>query len=124
MAGDLLLKHFAASCKNLIRKSDMLARYGGDEFVGIFFNCSQEKLRKRIDGHLKLLSENPIAYRNKPIICSYSYGIALFGDEGTTLSELFKIADDRMYENKIRYKLGFDFIETFESQSINPILLE
>ena len=124
MAGDLLLKHFAASCKSLIRKSDMLARYGGDEFVGIFFNCSQEKLRKRIDGHLKILNENPISYRNKPIICSYSYGIALFGDEGTTLNELFKIADDRMYENKLRYKLGFDFIETFESQNVNPLLLE
>jgi len=124
MAGDALLKHFAASCKSLIRKSDMLARYGGDEFVGIFFNCSQEKLRKRIDGHLKLLSDNPITYRNKPIICSYSYGIALFGDEGTTLSELFKIADDRMYENKMRYKLGFDFIGTFESQKVNPLLLE
>ena len=124
MAGDALLKHFAASCKNLIRKSDMLARYGGDEFVGIFFNCSQEKLRKRIDGHLKHLSENPIIYRNKPIICSYSYGIALFGEEGTTLNELFKIADDRMYENKMRYKLGFDFIETFETHKINPLLLE
>ncbi len=119
MAGDVLLKHFASSCKNLIRKSDILARYGGDEFVGIFYNCSQEKLRKRIDGHLKHLSENPISYRNKPIICSYSYGIALFGEEGSTLNELFKIADDRMYENKIRYKLGFDFIETFESQKIN-----
>lgn len=121
MAGDILLKHFATSCKNLIRKSDMLARYGGDEFVGIFFNCTQEKLRKRIDGHLKHLSENPVFYRNESIICSYSYGIALFGEEGTTLSELFRNADDRMYENKIRYKLGFDFIKTFE---MNPLQLE
>ncbi len=124
MAGDQLLKHFAASCKNLIRKSDMLARYGGDEFVGIFFNCSQDKLRKRIDGHLKHLNENPISYRNKPIICSYSYGIALFGDEGSTLSELFKIADDRMYENKLRYKLGFDFIEAFEAQKNNVLQID
>ncbi len=121
MAGDMLLKHFAESCKNLIRKSDMLARYGGDEFVGIFYNCSQDKLRKRIDGHLKHLSENPITFRNKPIICSYSYGISLFGEEGKSLTELFKIADDRMYENKLRYKLGFDFIETFELQKINPL---
>lgn len=124
MAGDLLLKHFASSCKNLIRKSDLLARYGGDEFVGIFFNCSQEKLRKRIDSHLKLLSENPILYRDEPIICSYSYGIALFEEEGSTLSELFRIADDRMYENKIRYKLGFDFIKTFEPHKNSPLQLD
>lgn len=124
MAGDLLLKHFASSCKNLIRKSDMLARYGGDEFVGIFFNCSQEKLRKRIDSHLKHLSENPVFYRSKSFICSYSYGIAMFGEEGSSLSELFRIADDRMYENKIRYKLGFDFIKTFEPSKIKPLQID
>jgi len=119
MAGDLLLKHFATTCKNLIRKSDVLARYGGDEFVGLFFNCSQGKLRKKIDGHLKYLNENPIFYKNKTIICSYSYGIAQFNEDGTTLGELFKVADDRMYENKMRYKLGFDFIEMFEPSRRN-----
>ena len=114
MAGDTILRFFADSCKMLIRKSDILARYGGDEFVGIFYNCSQDKLRKRIDSHLKQLSENPIHLGKKTFTCSYSYGIAAFGDEGVTLNELFKVADDRMYENKIRYKLGFDFISAFD----------
>lgn len=114
MAGDEVLKHFAQSCKNLIRKSDIIARYGGDEFVGIVFNCSQDKLRKRIDEHLKYLNDNPIKVKEHPVICSYSYGIASFGEDGYTLNELFKTADDRMYENKIRYKLGFDFINTVQ----------
>lgn len=114
IAGDELLKYFSESCRKLIRKSDILARYGGDEFVGIFFNCSQERLRRRIDGHLKHMSDNPITIKNKELTCSYSYGISVFGDEGSSLHELFKVADDRMYENKIRYKLGFDFINTFD----------
>ncbi len=114
MAGDTILRYFADSCKMLMRKSDILARYGGDEFVGIFYNCGQDKLRKRIDSHLKQLSENPIHLGKKTFTCSYSYGIASFGDEGVTLNELFKVADDRMYENKIRYKLGFDFISAFD----------
>jgi len=122
IAGDELLKYFSESCRKLIRKSDILARYGGDEFVGIFFNCSQERLRRRIDGHLKHMRDNPIAIKNKSLICSYSYGISVFGDEGKTLHELFKVADDRMYENKIRYKLGFDFIDTFDISKSSSII--
>jgi len=115
IAGDALLKYFSESCRNLIRKSDILARYGGDEFVGIFYNCSQEKLRRRIDGHLKALHDTPLHHKGRDIVCSYSYGISEFGSDGMDLGELFKIADDRMYQNKIRYKLGFDFIEAYES---------
>ncbi len=115
IAGDALLKYFSESCRNLIRKSDILARYGGDEFVGIFYNCSQEKLRRRIDGHLKSLHDTPLHHKGRDIVCSYSYGISEFGSDGMDLGELFKIADDRMYQNKIRYKLGFDFIEAYES---------
>lgn len=118
IAGDELLKYFSDSCKALIRKSDILARYGGDEFVGIFFNCSKDRLRKRIDGHLKHLMENPITINDRKFVCSYSYGISSFGEEGMTLNELFRVADDRMYQNKIRYKLGFDFIEAFDSGNV------
>lgn len=114
MAGDEVLKYFSESCRKLIRKSDILARYGGDEFVGIFFNCSQEKLRKRIDEHLKILNDNPLKVKSHSIECTYSYGISMFGEDGNTLNELFKTADDRMYQNKIRHKLGFDFINTVE----------
>lgn len=115
IAGDALLRYFSESCRSLIRKSDILARYGGDEFVGIFYNCSQEKLRRRIDGHLKQLFDMPLKHKEREIVCSYSYGISEFGNDGMDLGELFKIADDRMYQNKIRYKLGFDFIEAYES---------
>ncbi len=114
IAGDEVLKFFSKSCKSLIRKSDVLARYGGDEFVGLFFNCNIDKLRRRIDGHLKYLDENPIRFHDEAFKCSYSYGISAFGQDGHTLEELFKVADDRMYQNKLRFKLGFDFIHTFE----------
>ena len=115
IAGDELLKYFSKSCSSLIRKSDLLARYGGDEFVGIFYNCSKEKLRKKIDSHLKALMEQPYLFGGKPFTCSYSYGISTYGEDGTTLSELFRVADDRMYQNKIRYKLGFDFLDVFDT---------
>ncbi|OJV63014.1 MAG: hypothetical protein BGO41_09930 [Clostridiales bacterium 38-18] len=115
IAGDELLKYFSQSSRSLIRKSDLLARYGGDEFVGIFYNCSREKLRKKIDTHLKSLMEQPYSFGGKPFVCSYSYGISTYGEDGTTLSELFRVADDRMYQNKIRYKLGFDFLDAFDT---------
>ena len=114
IVGDYLLRHFSDSCKKLMRKSDILARYGGDEFVGIFFNSTVDNLKHKIDGHLKTLMLNPMEYDHKRIVCSYSYGIATFDVDGKTLNELFRVADDRMYANKIRYKLGFDFIDAVE----------
>lgn len=114
IVGDRLLRYFSDSCKELMRKSDILARYGGDEFVGIFFNSTVENLKHKIDGHLKYLTQHPMAYEEMQIVCSYSYGIATFKEDGTTLNELFRVADDRMYANKIRYKLGFDFIDAVE----------
>jgi len=71
-------------------------------------------LKHKIDGHLKYLTQHPMAYEEMQIVCSYSYGIATFKEDGTTLNELFRVADDRMYANKIRYKLGFDFIDAVE----------
>ena len=36
--GDEFIKSFVNKLKKSIRNSDVLARYGGDEFVGVFFN--------------------------------------------------------------------------------------
>ncbi|HAS73811.1 MAG TPA: hypothetical protein DCS67_06670, partial [Clostridiales bacterium UBA8960] len=114
MIGDEVLRYFAESCKKLLRKSDIIARYGGDEFVAVIFNSNPEKLRKRLDEHLKMLNDNPMKIKTHSIVCTYSYGISSFGEDGYTLNELFRIADDKMYQNKIRHKLGFDFINAVE----------
>lgn len=109
IAGDLALKYFAKNCIQIIRKSDVLARYGGDEFIGIFLNSNKDLLNKRLKEYLDYLKENPLRIEEKEIFCSFSYGIAAFAEDGTNLSDLVKAADKRMYEFKRNYKSKINY---------------
>lgn len=104
VSGDLVLQFFARNASQIIRKSDILARYGGDEFVGIFLNSNKYLMQKRLDEYLFYLENNFINIDNNKIKCSFSYGISTFLDDGTNIKDLIKAADRRMYEFKNKYK--------------------
>ena len=103
-AGDLLLKHFADHLKNAARKSDLLSRYGGDEFVGVFFQASMEQIQEKMLGLLSELESKPLEIEDVRVECSFSYGIASFQQDGETLQDLVRVADARMYRFKNAYK--------------------
>lgn len=104
IAGDLILNHFAKNCSKMIRKSDILARYGGDEFIGIFLNSDRERLKLRLDEYLSYLENDPVYIDDNPLICTFSYGIATFKEDGSNLMKLIKNADKKMYDFKRSYK--------------------
>ena len=104
IAGDIILNHFAKNCSKIIRKSDVLARYGGDEFIGIFLNSDREKLKLRLDEYLFYLENNPAYIDKVPLICTFSYGIATFKEDGSNFMKLIKNADKKMYDFKQSYK--------------------
>lgn len=96
--GDVLLKNAADLMKNGCRSSDILARIGGDEFVILLPNTELEAadaLMKRIQNTAKKLDMSPI-------IVSFSYGIATKYVSSTSISEIFKIAEDYMYRSKLK----------------------
>jgi len=89
--GDKVLKHFVESIKNNIRKTDYVIRYGGEEFIVFMPNTTKleasfviEKIRKTLQ---------PCC----DIKYTFSAGIA---DEGETLPEMIRIADERLYKAK------------------------
>lgn len=89
--GDEILKHFANTIKNSIRKSDYLVRYGGEEFLLFLPNI--------VKGEAKLIlykiKKNLKPY--KGINFTFSAGIA---SEGDKLAEMIKIADEKLYQAK------------------------
>jgi diguanylate cyclase (GGDEF)-like protein/PAS domain S-box-containing protein len=97
--GDSLLKTCARVVKESLRRSDVLARVGGDEFAVILprtnFNTGAEVAR-RIQDHIKAYNEG-----DPPLPLSLSVGIATAGKKGAPLEETYKIADDLMYRNKL-----------------------
>lgn len=100
VVGDEYIKIFAKELSKQIDSSDILVRYGGDEFVGVFFNIDEEVLIKKFDKLIKYLNTNPIKFDDNSVIYSFSYGIANFTKDADSYNQLVRIADKRMYQYK------------------------
>ncbi|EHI99698.1 diguanylate cyclase with PAS/PAC and GAF sensors [Clostridium sp. DL-VIII] len=100
LCGDELIKTFAKGLSTLRGTSDIIGRFGGDEFIGIFFDIDQGDLVNRFEELAKSFKSNPISLGERTIVCSYSYGIVNGQRDGMKFNELLKIADARMYEYK------------------------
>ena len=104
--GDKAIKIIARIIRDNIRKTDIAARLGGDEFAVIFKNCSKDAIEDRIKNIKQLIEKESELQLPKKI--RVSCGIAVYPDDTTSLDELIKIADMRMYEEKLKNK-GGDF---------------
>jgi len=104
LVGDKVLKKIATALKVETRKSDILARYGGDEFIGVFFNTTEEALSKKFTQQLAALLDDPLIEAGAVVPCTYSYGVANFPDDADTLEALIAVADNRMYIAKSALK--------------------
>ena len=103
-AGDLAIKHFANVLMENIRESDILARFGGDEFVTVFLNSDFENTHQRIHHIKDLLYNSSVYYEDQHFKVHFSFGIACFPDDATEKRDLIRIADQRMYTNKTQQK--------------------
>ena len=98
--GDQVLKHVSDLLKSNQRDSDVLARFGGDEFIGILFNSNVEELNRKYFELNEMLTEKDLKVDDLNIACSFSFGIAQYPNDGETLDDLVKVADFEMYRNK------------------------
>ena len=93
--GDCVLRIFGEQLKRATRGSDVVARYGGDEFLAILPDCSNQQIRyvlDRLDGlHVKTIKSK--------ISIRYSAGWTDY-IPGESLNDLLKRADGMLYANK------------------------
>lgn len=102
MAGDEILKELADLMRKHMRTSDLLARYGGDEFALIMVITSKEEARKAMD-RLRLLvgAETFQDADLQPSGCiTLSIGVAAAPDDGTQYEALVRQADRALLEAK------------------------
>ena len=98
-AGDDLLTSVAQRLRNALRPDDLLARFGGDEFVvycsNLLGNRAVSAISQRV---LKAIAE-PILVANDEVFVTASVGIAV-ANEGDTAETLLRHADAAMYQAK------------------------
>lgn len=98
--GDQVLKFISKELLVNQRESDILARFGGDEFIGILYETSPSELSKKYINLNQYLVNQKIKVDQTLIASSFSFGIAQYPNDGTNLDDLVKIADFEMYKNK------------------------
>lgn len=100
LAGDQMLLSIAGALRASCRKSDIIGRFGGDEFVAVYFADDAETIARNIAGILASLRSTPATFAAKDFRMSFSYGLARFPEDGTDLEALTAVADKRLYAMK------------------------
>ncbi|PLX81942.1 MAG: hypothetical protein C0617_15600 [Desulfuromonas sp.] len=95
--GDLLLKSVGQRLAGCLRESDIIARFGGDEFVVILPGMVEEKDASLAAERIIEGLEEPIEVEGHTIFCSTSIGIAVYPHDGSDPEALLKNADTAMY---------------------------
>ena len=106
LAGDQLLLSIASALRTSCRKSDIMGRFGGDEFIALYQASAAEIIEKNIANILSTIRAKPMSFSGKEFRLSFSYGLASFPSDGTDLDSLTAIADKQLYEMKSRHKLA------------------
>ena len=97
LEGDLVLQRVGHILETNCRRSDVVARYGGDEFVILMPETNMEHARQLATKLRGWVSADPLL-REKNI--SASFGIACYPLHGSTPQELIQVADASMYLSK------------------------
>ncbi len=98
--GDELLVEVSRRMKNTVRESDMLSRFGGDEFVIIIENFNDGYTIAYICEKILNLFKVPIQTEQHLLNITLSIGVSIFPDDARDSTTLFKYADIAMYKAK------------------------
>lgn len=94
--GDEVLKRVAGRLERCVRASDMVSRFGGDEFVILAYDCSKLQAKLLAERLIRVIEE-PIKVGALTFELSASMGVATFPEDGGELAELMRLSDERLY---------------------------
>jgi diguanylate cyclase (GGDEF)-like protein len=118
IAGDVVLKMVAQRLLKIVRKADTIGRIGGDEFLVILTEVTDNaNVALVADKILRQISE-PFELDGNKIKIGGSIGIAMYPADGDDLHVLINKADNAMYETKVMGKQNYTFFKPHVAQQI------
>jgi diguanylate cyclase (GGDEF)-like protein len=107
--GDHVLRDLSSIFKSLVRSNDVVARYGGDEFLIVILGAGDDEAQQMMD-RIKTAVESYDPELMHPKLgalrLGVSVGYACYPVQGRDCATLLSVADARMYEDKTERKLG------------------
>jgi diguanylate cyclase (GGDEF)-like protein len=101
LGGDFILRELAARIRGGIRKEELFARYGGEEFAVALPETTREGAVLVAERLRTLVEAQPFRYEEQAFEVTISLGVATTsGEETLTPNELFRRADERLYQAK------------------------
>jgi diguanylate cyclase len=117
-SGDLFLKQVAQRLLESMRKTDIVCRQGGDEFlIGITDVSDADAISTAANNLMERMAE-PFPVGDEMISVSCSIGIAVFPDDGDSFESLVQLADLSMYQAKESGRNAFRFYDPKMNSSI------
>jgi diguanylate cyclase (GGDEF)-like protein/PAS domain S-box-containing protein len=98
--GDLLLVNLSKMFTASVRKQDIIARIGGDEFVIIISDLKNDLEINGIIQKINQVFSKPVMINNNRCPVGASLGISKCPEDGIISDKLMKTADERMYKDK------------------------
>jgi len=99
LAGDKVLRIIAKTLRKRLRKTDFVARFGGEEFVILMPETEQQEAQQTLEAIREAVAASPFHFRDKPVAVTLSIGIAAFSN-GVTSDDIFERADTALYQAK------------------------
>ena len=114
--GDIVLQTFADFLVQHTRRSDVVCRYGGEEFVILMPNVTLDTGFERAENWRQDFSETVIAYEGIRFSATFSAGVATFPQHGSTGDAILQAADKALYRSK---RSGRNLVSVFVHEKSN-----
>ena len=100
--GDYVLQQVAALMRSKVRKDDLLARIGGEEFALLLSGAEGQNTRMVMERLRKAVAEHPFQKpgQSQSVLVTISIGYSCFPATATDQEGLFKAADQALYQAK------------------------
>jgi diguanylate cyclase (GGDEF)-like protein len=100
-AGDEVLKRVAGILRKSCREVDIVARYGGDEFIVLLPETSPKMAVKSAEKIQAALGKERFRCEDScPLPIGFSYGVSVFPEDAREVQDLVAIADANLYQSK------------------------
>lgn len=101
LAGDAVLRQLAGLVLGNVRREDIMARVGGEEFALLLPEVARDGARIVAEKIRTLVQRATFRFEEQPIPVTASFGVASFEPESSAAAEdLYRVADERLYQAK------------------------